>query len=393
VIGYSYHRGLRFPLLSWEPKEHNVSFSYENLSVDLIDLIQTHDSELSFRAYAPEPEISFAAHDHQQITVKLNNIATDAKRTIVEGDDTPIDERIDGINRNLTFSLKPAQRIKLKWQLPELDDYTFAAIGDTGGDKELAWCIQRAYELGARFLLHLGDFNYQPDDYDLAIANFHNAPLPCYVAIGNHDFNDSGLVYQRFLREIGPLNHQFAIAKTRFVNLDTAASVLPYSAGPRGRQMQQLIEGKDAYADTVAFTHRPLHDPLLGDGKDNDGHDIGSKGERDWLVRSLKQSNIKTLLSGHIHIYDRTSHQGIDNIIAGQGLGHQDLITNSDASKMLIGEVNQHGLVSYTTAPLSMPMEHHCHPRLDEVKRDLLNGPHRSLIEQVNAACMENVKR
>ena len=46
-------------------------------------------------------------------------------------------------------------------------------------------------QLGAQFLLHLGDLYYQPND-DLNVARtLSSAPLPTYAAIGNHDLPHS----------------------------------------------------------------------------------------------------------------------------------------------------------------------------------------------------------
>ena len=274
----------------------------------------------------------------------------------------------------------------LRWQLPKLATYSFAAIGDTGGDQELAWCIQRAHQLGARFMLHLGDFNYQAGDYQRSIDLFDQAPLPIYVSIGNHDFHDSGLLHSEFRRNIGPLNHAFAIGKTRFANLDTAASMLPYGAGHRGALLESLRNTRLGFTDTVAFTHRPLVDP-----SDDSTHDIGSVGERDWLIESLKQAGASTLLSGHIHIYNRVSYDGIENFIVGQGLGHQDLIVNRDYSKILIGEVDTDGRVSYHPEPLAMPMNLHCHPRSDVVKQSLVAAEHYPAIEAIQRACKTSI--
>jgi hypothetical protein len=156
---------------------------------------------------------------------------------------------------------------------------------------------------------------------------------------------------------------------------------LPYGAGQRGQLLERLASDNN-YADTVAFTHRPLHDPSEGSH-----HDIGSTGERDWLIASLKKIDAKTLLSGHIHIYDRSNFDGIDNIIAGQGLGHQDLLINGDASKMVLGHVDSSGAVRYTAEPLAMPMEAHCHPRIDPVKDSLRNGEHEALLIMLEEAC------
>lgn len=385
LAAYSYHRGIRFPALSWEPHGLPSEFQFGSLSLITENLIKTSapkSNEAQFRAYAPEPSLAILANDTQDVVIKVNNIAQDA--TLISSNEQ-VSESIDGITRHIKATIKRGHTLTLQWRLPELGDYTFAAIGDSGGDQELAWCLQRAHQLNARFLLHLGDFNYQAGDYDRSIELFNNSQIPCYVSIGNHDFHDDGLLHGRFLRDIGPLNHAFTIGKTRFANIDTAASTLPYSAGHRGTLFERLIAHQDDIVDTVAFTHRPIHDPL----PDNHGghHDIGNTGERDWLIKALKDANINTLISAHIHIYDRNVFQGIDNIIVGQGLGHQDLMVNHDFSKMLIGHVDKSGKVDYDTAPLAMPMLMHCHPRSDVVKESLTHLEHYPDIEKIIQHC------
>ena len=386
LTAYSYHRGVRFPSLAWEPPAianrwsiGHTDFFFENV---IASELSAYSNGLSgvLRAYAPQPKITVKTKSAQTIQLVLHNIFPDAQ--LIKPKQGQISEKIDGIKRYLTINSSSNEELTMQWQLPTDTPYSFAAIGDTGGGKELAWCIKRAGQLGARFLLHLGDFNYQAGDYTSTISLLNSAPLPCFVSIGNHDFHDGGLVYDRFLKEIGPLNHQFSIGKTRFINIDTAANTFPYSAGHRGNLMQTAVENKHLYTDTVAFTHRPLHDPL------EDGtHDIGSEGERDWLVGELKKSNINTLLSGHLHIFDRRTVFGIDNIIVGQGLGHQDLITNSDYSRMALGQVDKDGRVSYQFPNLAMPMIAHCHPRTERVKKALRGGPYADLISKIDSAC------
>ncbi len=347
------------------PSQFTIVSNGQTVSVESDDFMNVTHKEhgTKLRAYSAEPELVFKASENTTIELSLCNISKDSE---LKTNHSKIVEDIDGIHRNLRFNLAANQQTKLKWQLPKQTDFTFAAIGDSGGDKELAWCIQRAHDLGAKFLLHLGDFNYQEGDYDRSVTLFNNSPIPCFISIGNHDFHDNGTIYPQFLSELGPLNNAFTIGKTRFVNLDTAASMFPYGAGKRGKLIQKLRASTEKVNDTVAFTHRPLHDPLP-----NSTHDIGSTGERDWLVSALNSIGCKTLLSGHIHIYDRSTFMGIDNIIAGQGLGHQDLLTLSDYSKMVIGEVDLDGKVSYSAAPLSMPTGMHCHPR-SELSRQFL---------------------
>ena len=383
---YSYFRGVRIPPLIWEPNSLPTRFSIDKAAFHTSGVIQTkaqviRAADISFRAFTPEPTIEVRTIDHSALRISVNNIAQDAVLILNQEGEDSVSESIDGITRTIDISTIASKPIILHWQLVNLKEYRFAAIGDTGGDQELDWCIRRANALGARFLLHLGDINYLANDYPSAIKLFNNAPIPCYVSIGNHDFHDSGPQYKYFTDDIGPLNQQFILGKTRFVNFDTASNTLPYSAGNRGQLFEELITDQNQI-NTIAFTHRPLFDP-----RESESHDMGSAGERDWLINNLRRANVTTLLSGHIHIFARDTIKGIDNIIVGQGLSHQDLLTNSNFSKMAIGNVGESGDVRFEFLPLSMPMEMHCHPRTDEVKQSITDPAHTATLTKIEAAC------
>lgn len=386
---YSFSRGIRYPTLGLEPAALPTRFNTQSAAVafasnDVIMLAEEKNA-FHFRAFSAEPELKIESASQGDIWVTVNNIHPQAE-LISSEERLVLHEKISGITRAILIQSKANRDLKLSWKLPFNSQFRFASIGDSGGDKELSWCIQRAHQLGAEFLLHLGDFNYQKGDYARAIKLFQNSPLPIYVSIGNHDFHENGNIYNQFLTSIGPLNHEFVIGNTRFLNIDTAANTLPYSAGLRGSLFHSLQQANQTVSDTVTFTHRPLYDPL-----ENSSHDIGSIGERDWLIESLKSIDAHSLLSGHIHIYDRKEFMGIDNIIAGQGLGHQDIITQSDYSKMLIGSVDTDGKVNYDTQPLSMPMGMHCHPRTQPVKDSLNQGEnsddYAKLLKEIEQAC------
>jgi len=397
LAAYSYQRGVRIPPLVWEPRSVSNQVRSQNIEAIMSDLIPTHtqviaNADLSFRAYAPEPSLQLqlvprGQGDRDTLRISVNNVAPSAVLDVTSGSVNHISESIQGITRVVEVSLSELEVIALKWELPAMDSFHFASIGDTGGQHELDWCIQRAHQLGASFLLHLGDFDYTEGDYDNAVKLFNHAPLPCYVSIGNHDFHQDGPIYQQFLNDIGPLNNAFSIANTHFVNLDTAANTLPYHAGHRGRLLNELSArystAESNIGSTIVFTHRPLFDP-----EENSDHDLGNPRERDWLIDQLHSIGTSTLLSGHIHIRARETFKGIDNIIVGQGLGHQDLIVNDiNYSKMALGHVSSNGDVEFEFAPLAMPFHLHCHPRTEYVKASLRDAGQSELIKQVDAAC------
>jgi len=384
LSAYSAHRGIRLPTLHWDPlatsNQFRVPGANQAFGSDLIQTPRDKSFDATFRSFAPQPSLQLSCDGPSKLRLSVINISPEAQLNF-QATNVKVSESTNKTRRTLTVETSKSAQLSLQWILPELESYTFASIGDTGGDKELDWCIDRARALGAKFLLHLGDFNYQASDYQRSINAFNNSSIPIYVSIGNHDFHDNGALYDRFMQEIGPLNNSFSIGKTRYANIDTAANTIPFGAGQRGELFQRM-EADNNYTDTVAFTHRPLYDP-----DQNRHHDMGSDGERDWLIAALKRVNAKTLLSGHIHIYDRRDFNGIDNIIAGQGLGHQDILINDDASKIIIGHVDSNGAVDYTAEPLAMPMEAHCHPRIDPVKESIRGGEHEEILKVLEKAC------
>ncbi|MGH1428232.1 MAG: metallophosphoesterase family protein [Arenicella sp.] len=384
-IPYSLWRGVRYPRLSLETPPLKDSYSFEKTDLKFVDCFVTQNDKhhpnnensnntIFLRAFAPEPSI-IIQQSAQARTLHLNNISAEAKLTIQNN--STIKEKIDGINRIISIPATQ-EEIVLNWTLPEYSSFEFAAIGDTGGAEELEWCIHRAAELNAKFFIHLGDFNYQDSDYDSAVQKFRNAPLPCYITIGNHDFHDNGLIVEKFLDDLGPLNNTFNVGNTRFVNIDTAASFLPVSGGKRAQMTKALIKDSHNYDDSVVFTHRSFYDPRPGED-----HDLGNVFEKDWFVKSLKAANMYTLLAGHIHQFHDVESEGIRIIIAGQGLAHEDLIHQRQTAKMLIGNVSQGQKVAYRTEPLSMPFNLHCHPHSSKWRKDN-NDP---FAEKINSLC------
>ena len=198
-----------------------------------------------------------------------------------------------------------------------------------------------------------------------AIKQFTNAPMPCYITVGNHDFHDDGLIVDKFLDDIGPLNHAFTIQNLRYVNIDTAASFMPVSGGKRATLVKSLVKDTHEYDDTVTFTHRSFYDP-----RPDEDHDFGNVWEKNWFVESLKRAKINTLLAGHIHSYFDTTSEDIRIIIAGQGLGHEDLIYKKQVAKIVVGKVSAGQAVEYRTEDLAMPIELHCHPYIGDWRKD-----------------------
>lgn len=390
LVAYSLNRGVRMPPLIWEPRELPDQFDNASLTLLSRELIHTSTPaidarvDMSLRAFAPEPALKLSSKGSANLALSINNISPEAELSVSTACSAVVEEEIIGITRLLKITTQGESTLELNFTIDVSNGYRFAAIGDTGGQRELQWSLQRAKALGALFFLHLGDFYYTEGDYENAISLFNSAQIPSYVSIGNHDFHDGKTVYKKFLADIGPFNSTFSFGNVRFANIDTASGLVPWNKGQRGDLIRQLQSEQNNNKSNIAFTHRPLFDPI-----ENSSHDIGNYAERDWLIDGLKKAGFNTLISGHIHIHARDVIQGVDNIIVGQGLGHQDLITNQDYSKMAVGKVSPSGRVDFEFANLSMPWELHCHPRNDIVKESLSDSPHIEKIMALDTLCKQ----
>lgn len=362
---YINHRGLRYPRLSFEPSPIDVKPAVAGLHFDFSGVFTLPSKQqIRLRAIEPEPIVLLTTESAKSIKFSLNNIARDALLKVQGQGVARVDESTEGLTRHVEIVTRSAQQVRLQWLLPQQQGIEFAVIGDTGAGLELQWCLQRAQSAGAKFLLHLGDFNYVDGEYEEAIRRFHNAPLPCYISIGNHDFNDSGLVYDKFIRELGPLNHTFQIAGTQFVNIDTAVNFMPAYAGQRGKLLDTLEQNKQRYSDMVCFTHRNFLDP-----RPHRDHTMSGVGERGWLAGKLRRCGADHLLSGHVHRSAELEYRGLKQWIVGEGLGFEDIVHERLVAKFLLGTAQAGKKVRYRWQALEMPWEMHTSPAHEEKLR------------------------
>ncbi len=375
---YSHQRGLRYPPLSFEHSANAAAvLSSEQLELDLRDCIAVEGCntvEISnainrhtIRAIAPEPRV-FIKRLEGSAAITVLNVASNAVLEVEGPASADIDEEVRGTAR-IVHIKTASQGSTLKWSLPVKDGFEFAVMGDTGGGAELGWTLKRAHELGAQFLLHLGDFNYTEGEYEMAIEHFNKAKLPCYVTIGNHDFHDNGLIYQKFISQIGPMNHAFELAGTRFINVDTAVDFWPAHAGHRGALFNSLAQAGPYSGEQVIFTHRPLKDP-----SPHDDHEIHGIGEVDWLVEQSQKLGVGTFLNGHVHHSAEFDYQGLRQITVGEGLAYEDLVLQKPVAKMMMASVEPHKKIMHRWVDLNMPWSEHQNPtHIKKLKDDRMH--------------------
>jgi len=356
--GVVYVKGVRYPPVQFEPATRPVTAHAASGSMITAQgaYAQAVDGDLvRLRAFAMEPEITVTPGAFE---LRVENIHPESEMSIA-GPAQGISESRHGLTRILTGTSSGVTR--LQWRFPRPERFRFAAIGDTGGGRELAWAIQRAHALGAEFLIHLGDFNYVDGDFERSVRNLNAASIPTFAAIGNHDFHDGWRsVHGYFTRYIGPRNSVFRLGRVRFVNLDTAADSIPPYRGERARLLADLAPARPD-SPLVVFTHRPFS-KIKGQDDWPQDHNVRGPGEAAWIRRQLVDHGVTELLAGHVHINAELLDSGIKTYITGQGLAHADLIVGHQTARILLGEADGTS-VSYRWAPLAMPVSYHCNPR------------------------------
>lgn len=372
--GYAWHRGMRYPppLLAGTGPVTHASAGSVQLAAEGAAFQGMDGEAFRYRAFVPEPSFQASGDGGRETAIIVENLHPGARLEPGTGS-RGMDESRQNLERTVTLAPAPGGEAAISWRFPKTGQYRFAAIGDSGGGTELQWVLRRAAELGADFLIHLGDLYYEKGDFDRAAENLAQADIPVYAAIGNHDFHDGWeVLYPEFHRVAGPSNSIFTLGGIEFVNFDTAADFIPAERGRRARILGAL-QPLDAASvrDRVAFTHMPLRDPDA-----ERSHAVGRRSEARWIRQRLLATGTRNLLVGHIHIKEEFDDQGLHTYITGQGLAHADLIgpqAYRQYAEILLGDVEPGEPVRYRWQSLKMPFEAHCNERnlgmFDTLKR------------------------
>ncbi|NND81390.1 MAG: hypothetical protein HKN50_03060, partial [Gammaproteobacteria bacterium] len=79
VAGYSLHRGIRYPLLSWEPEmpANSIRRNSNLFMLDQLLALPSKDAtEVAMRALGPEPKLTISpSKTSSQLRLRLNNVS------------------------------------------------------------------------------------------------------------------------------------------------------------------------------------------------------------------------------------------------------------------------------------------------------------------------------
>ncbi len=364
------------PQLTQRNKHHTVSAQGAYLKTTRLSL---------FRAFTPDTTLTFDNQmDDETLRVEIENIHPLAQLQSSGISINQVEQQQTGLKRSIQIAPPYAKHFSLSWVFPEKERYRFVAIGDTGGDMELSWGLQRAAQLKADFILHMGDAYYDVSEIAEISARLNASAVPIYTANGNHDFQGpAGNAIEIFLQDIGPLNAKFRLLGHCVINLDTGAFMYPANRGARAAMLAAEVvnhrRNPQQCSDYIVFTHKPLLDKFEAEFPQRD-HSLYGRHARP-LIKQLQQLGKVTVIAGHIHNDFEFEQDGFKTFVTGSGLAHRDLLSGKQDAKVLVGVLEAGKRTEFSWEFNQMPQQYHCSKRF---YRGLLEAknPLSSVIEQ-----------
>ncbi|MFQ5846643.1 MAG: metallophosphoesterase family protein [Candidatus Methylomirabilales bacterium] len=216
----------------------------------------------------------------------------------------------------------PAERLPLLGNRPENiailpdpeahDPYTFAVIGDTKGNQEIAeWLFEKGQDTKPAFVLHLGDFVEDPGEweYRYVVPEFQEIRhVPVFVVPGNHDLDMKGSKEgQWFDRVLGPRQIHFIYRNDLFIIADDVTQ----SIGDLVRWLDEVLQRE---AGGRRYIFLAMHIPIF-DIK-NDQFLV----ERSHPIHQLaKKWGISYAFFGNYHSFLSMEVDGVKYVVSGGG--------------------------------------------------------------------------
>ena len=219
------------------------------------------------------------------------------------------------------------ERAKLVTKIEELAQgktpFRFAVLGDNRGNPKVCkTLLEKIFSLAPNLMMNTGDLItnaghlYQWDEF-IELSSGYDFPI--LPVVGNHDVDNprSEKMYRDiFVLPDEEVYYSFAYGNSQFIALD---SEIPGEESKiTGEQLEWLrvTLKENSPSNRFVFLHRPLYpDSLIGSHFGNCLDKYPE--ERDSLLALLKMYKVDIVFVGHEHLFRKSAHDGIIQIITG----------------------------------------------------------------------------
>jgi hypothetical protein len=180
------------------------------------------------------------------------------------------------------------------------------------------------------FIAISGDLVYvgeNPNDWkvwDSETSAWHDAGIPIYPALGNHDLkgNQATALGNYFARFPDLQQHRYYSVRVANCLLLTLDSALDENAGPQGEWIARQLDRIPAGVKFVLFV---MHHPPMTNSTDNakgGGHSERAREQAFAAMLEQRQQHTSAhfvVFGGHVHNYERYAHGGVTYFVTGGG--------------------------------------------------------------------------
>ncbi len=316
-------------------QKHEVTFTYEDEYAKTVHLVGTMNDwnktaapfikkdghfEVTIELLPGEYEYKFLIDGKEWITDPTNDLICQGYYTnslLIVGTEEEIEE-IKGKIRESAELVTKIDRLS-EDKLP----FRFAVLGDNRGNSEVYKALlDEISTLEPDFILNTGDLITNPGNlyqWKEFIEWSSGYGFPVLPVVGNHDVEHSRS--EKMYRDIFTLldeeiYYSFTYGNSDFIVLDS--EIPGEDRRIIGKQLEWLKETLKASSSAYRFVflHRPLYaDSLIGRhfGRCMDKYPE----QRDSLLTLLKNNNVDIIFVGHEHLFRKTTHDEVIQIITG----------------------------------------------------------------------------
>ncbi|MHA1576375.1 MAG: metallophosphoesterase family protein [Candidatus Thorarchaeota archaeon] len=209
----------------------------------------------------------------------------------------------------ITILLVSSTAVILFLGMPDDGSINFYVFGDSQGYQGGVEQIVVAANLHRpEFIFHCGDLTPfgQENQYQDIKTVLDQSIVPVYTTIGNHDIKeDGGELYEEYF---GSSTYSFNIGPAHFAVFNTSSGDV---TSQEFTWLEQDLSQTEAEFKFV-FTHIPPFDPRTGED-----HSLINTTTSTHLMSLFEEHEIDVVFTGHIHMYNETTFNGVKYVITG----------------------------------------------------------------------------